>query len=187
MIKGLFQAGVQELKRWGTKTAVELGKKTISGLVANVEQLLFDEGSKTLSKFKAFSNDAKTLVGQLHGAKRASFTNFDSYFKQLQGKWLSPQAGEYTMKLYEMMNQVKKSGDPVEALRNIIETEVANRMNTGFVGKKSDVILPDSFFGKEMKAAEVSEGGDQTAGRGSSGDFEHWPFAGSPSARLIGG
>ena len=62
MIKGLFQAGVQELKRWGTQTAVELGKKTISGLVANVEQLLFDEGSKTLSKFKAFSNDAKTLV-----------------------------------------------------------------------------------------------------------------------------
>ena len=61
------------------------------------------------------------------------------------------------MKLYEMMNQVKKSGDPVEALRNIIETEVANRMNTGFVGKKSDVILPDSFFGKEMKVAEVSE------------------------------
>ena len=136
--------------------AVDYGKKKLNSLIANVEQLIFDDMNKTEALSEHFANEARVLLRKVHvGATPEDLQSFNAYLDRLEGFVEGDDA--YTNKLFEIMQAAKSSGNPEELLQSMVEQEAIRRTNEDFIGEEGDVVLPDNFFAEEMKVAELSQ------------------------------
>ena len=149
MIKSIVSAGLQEL----TKPLVEMGKRKLSKLVGNVEQLLFDSKNINREVGGIFAQEGRELLRRVHAGDSEASISFEKYLDNLE-TFMSAD-DQYSVDLYNLMSSVGKSGDPVASLESIVEMEAARRGRENYVGRPEEVILPDDFWREEMKRAEV--------------------------------
>jgi len=125
--------------------------QSLGSLVANLEQLIYDQNEEAPSLSSYLIEEAKALLLSVHEGDSESVFDFETYLNKLK---VFEKKDTYAHTLYDIMSKAKLSGSPTEVLRNIIEQETIRRLQGNVIGYAKNVVLPSAFYADVMGLAE---------------------------------